>query len=82
MGGKRENLALTLVQVNAKSSICGNRLERIRMSLCGFFEYISVDLGEKGAMIVHMRRSGNLDMADHLRFRAMYVILPKRRCDE
>ena len=71
IGGKRETLLWTLVEVNAKIGICGNMLERIRMSLCGFLEYFSADLLEKGVMIFSCDEAAFFDVADHLRFGAI-----------
>ena len=61
----------TLGKKNAKLGICGNMLERIRMSLCGFFEYFSADRWEKGVMIVSCDEAVFFDGADHLRFGAI-----------
>ena len=61
----------TLGENNAKLGICGNMLERIRMSLCGLLEYFSADRWEKGVMIVSCDEAVFFDGADHLRFGAI-----------
>ena len=70
IGGKRETLLGPLFKY-AEFGICGNMLERIRMSLCGFLENCRADPWKKGVMIVSCDEAAFFDVADHLRFGAI-----------